>query len=117
MPKLRLDDWQQHPGAANRLDDLCARYGIDNSHRAKHGALKDAELLAEVYIELVEARQATLVLSQAAVPIIVPGAAIVVRERPAPLAARLTDEDRAAHRRFVATLGEAAIWRDYVTAD
>jgi DNA polymerase-3 subunit epsilon len=108
---------RKHPGAANRLDDLCARYGIDNSHRAKHGALKDAELLAEVYIELVEARQATLVLSQAAAPIIVPGAAIVVRERPTPLAARLTDEDRAAHRRFVATLGEAAIWRDYVTAD
>jgi DNA polymerase-3 subunit epsilon len=108
---------RKHPGAANRLDDLCARYGIDNSHRAKHGALKDAELLAEVYIELVEARQATLVLSQAAAPTIVPGAPIVVRERPAPLAARLTDDDRAAHRRFVATLGDGAIWRDYVTAD
>jgi DNA polymerase III subunit epsilon len=106
---------RKHPGAANRLDDLCARYGIDNSHRAKHGALKDAELLAEVYIELVEARQATLVLSQAAAPTIVPGAIIVVRERPAPLAVRLTDEDRVAHRRFVATLGDGAIWRDYVT--
>jgi DNA polymerase III subunit epsilon len=106
---------RKHPGAANRLDDLCARYGIDNSHRTKHGALKDAELLAEVYIELVEARQATLVLSQAAAPTIVPGAIIVVRERPAPLSARLTDEDRAAHRRFVETLGDGAIWRDYVT--
>jgi DNA polymerase III subunit epsilon len=106
---------RKHPGAANRLDDLCVRFGIDNSHRAKHGALKDAELLAEVYIELVEARQATLVLSQAAAPTIVPGAIIVVRERPAPLPTRLTDEDRAAHRRFIETLGDGAIWRDYVT--
>jgi DNA polymerase-3 subunit epsilon len=106
---------RKHPGAANRLDDLCVRFGIDNSHRAKHGALKDAELLAEVYIELVEARQATLVLSQAAGPTIVPGAIIVVRERPAPLPTRLTDEDRAAHRRFIETLGDGAIWRDYVT--
>jgi DNA polymerase III subunit epsilon len=108
---------RKHPGAANRLDDLCVRYSIDNSHRTKHGALKDAELLAEVYIELVEARQATLVLSQAAAPTMAPGGAIiVVRERPAPLAVRVTDEDRAAHRRFIATLGESAIWLDYVTA-
>jgi DNA polymerase III subunit epsilon len=106
---------RKHPGAANRLDDLCARYGIDNSHREKHGALKDAELLAEVYIELVEARQATLVLSQASAPIVVAGAPIIVRERPVPLPVRLTDEDRAAHRRFIETLGEGAIWRDYVT--
>jgi DNA polymerase-3 subunit epsilon len=106
---------RKHPGAANRLDDLCVRFGIDNSHRAKHGALKDAELLAEVYIELVEARQATLVLSQAAAPTIVPGAIIVVRERPVPLPTRLTDENRAAHRRFIETLGDGAIWRDYVT--
>ncbi len=109
---------RRHPGAPNRLDDLCARYSIDNSHRATHGALLDAELLAEIYVELVDARQATLVLSQAAAPIAVTGAAtIIVRERPTPLIARLTDEDRAAHRRFVATLGESAIWRDYVTLD
>jgi DNA polymerase-3 subunit epsilon len=108
---------RKHPGAANRLDDLCIRYAIDNSHRAKHGALKDAELLAEVYVELVDARQATLVLAQTAAPIVVPGAAIVVRERAVPLAPRVTDDDRAAHRRFVATLGESAIWRDYVTLD
>ena len=49
---------RKSPGGANRLDDLCVRFGIDNSRRTKHGALLDAELLAEVYIELVEARQA-----------------------------------------------------------
>ena len=48
---------RKFPGGQNRLDDLCARYGIDNSRRTKHGALLDAELLAEVYLELIEARQ------------------------------------------------------------
>ena len=52
------------PAASNRLDDLCARYAIDNSRRVKHGALLDAELLAEVYVELIGARQAQLGLSQ-----------------------------------------------------
>src|SRR6266702_3895570 len=43
---------RKHPGVSNRLDDLCSRYSIDNSHRNKHGALLDAELLAEVYVDL-----------------------------------------------------------------
>jgi DNA polymerase-3 subunit epsilon len=108
---------RKHPGGANRLDDLCLRYAIDHSRRTKHGALLDAELLAEVYIELIGARQAQLVLSQTAAPIPGAGAIIVVRERPAPLALRVTDEDRAAHRSFIASLGAAAIWRDYVNLD
>ena len=108
---------RKHPGGANRLDDLCVRYSIDNSRRTKHGALLDAELLAEVYIELIGARQAQLGLAQAAEPIRVAGDVIVVRERPAPLPPRITDEERAAHRRFIATLGESAIWRDYVGVD
>ena len=53
---------RRHPAGPNRLDDLCLRYGIDNSRRTKHGALLDAELLAEVYIELVGGRQASLIL-------------------------------------------------------
>ena len=107
---------RKHAGGANRLDDLCVRYAIDNSHRTKHGALLDAELLAEVYVELIGARQAQLVLSQAATSIAA-GAAIIVRERPQPLAPRLSAEERAAHRAFVATLGESAIWRDYFNLD
>ena len=51
---------RKHPGGSNRLDDLCVRYAIDNSHRSKHGALLDAELLAEIYVELIGARQAQL---------------------------------------------------------
>ena len=49
---------RKHPAGPNSLDDLCARYGIDNSRRTKHGALLDAEILAEVYLELIGARQA-----------------------------------------------------------
>src|SRR5215472_6846709 len=107
---------RKHPGAANRLDDLCARYAVDNSRRTKHGALLDAELLAEVYLELIGARQAQLILSQAPA-IVAPGEIIAVRERPMPLPSRLTADARAAHRRFIASLGENAVWRDYVSLD
>jgi DNA polymerase III subunit epsilon len=108
---------RKHPGGSNRLDDLCLRYQIDNSRRTKHGALLDAELLAEIYVELIGARQASLVLSHSVTPAAAAGAIIVVRERSAPLAIRLTEEERAAHRSFVATLGEAAIWRDYISLE
>ena len=108
---------RKHPGAANRLDDLCARYAIDNSRRTKHGALLDAELLAEVYVELIGARQAQLILSQTAAPASAPGEIIIVRERATPLVPRLTDEERAAHRSFVQTLGENPIWNDYISSD
>jgi DNA polymerase III subunit epsilon len=107
---------RKHPGGSNRLDDLCTRYSVDNSRRTKHGALLDAELLAEVYVELIGARQASLVLSQtAAVPKAVAGAAIVVRQRTVPLIPRISEEERTAHRTFVATLGDNAIWRDYLS--
>lgn len=46
-----------HPGAKHSLDALCVRYGIDRSHRVKHGALLDAELLAHLYIEMTGGRQ------------------------------------------------------------
>jgi len=107
---------RKHPGASNRLDDLCVRYGIDNSRRTKHGALLDAEILAEVYLELIGARQAQLVLveSGAAAGGIRVNAAIV-RVRPQPLARRLTAIEQEAHLAFIATLGESAIWRDYAS--
>jgi DNA polymerase III subunit epsilon len=107
---------RKHPGGSNRLDDLCVRYSVDNSRRTKHGALLDAELLAEIYVELIGARQASLVLSQtAAVPMAAAGAIVVVRERTVPLAPRITEAERATHREFVATLGESPIWGDYLS--
>ena len=108
---------RKHPGGSNRLDDLCARYAIDNSRRTKHGALLDAELLAEVYVELIGARQAQLVLSQATMPNPAYGEPIIVRKRLVPLAPTVTAEELAAHRGFIASLGENAIWRDYVNSD
>jgi DNA polymerase-3 subunit epsilon len=106
---------RKHPGGPNRLDDLCARYRIDNSHRTKHGALLDAELLAEVYIELIGARQAQLILADAlaerSVGLNAEGRA---RGRPSPLVPRITATEREAHRRFVATLGSGAVWLDYI---
>ena len=107
---------RKHPGAPNRLDDLCNRYAVDNSRRTKHGALLDAELLAEVYVELIGARQAQFILSQAPA-IVATGQIIAVRERPMPLPSRLTADAQAAHRRFIASLGENPVWRDYVSLD
>ncbi len=104
---------RKHPAGPNRLDDLCARYGIDNSRRTKHGALLDAEILAEVYVELIGARQAQLGLADGGERPTGADGIIIVRERPEQLALRLSDADVAAHRNFVASLGENALWRDY----
>lgn len=109
---------RKHPGGSNRLDDLCARYKIDNSKRIKHGALLDAELLAEVYIELIGARQTTLGLATVAVGVVeTRTVSATLLTRPAPLAPRVTDAERAAHREFVATLGDEAIWKKYLPAE
>jgi DNA polymerase III subunit epsilon len=106
---------RKYPGAPNRLDDLCVRYRIDNSHRTKHGALLDAELLAEVYLELIGARQAQLVLVEMSAGAIgVPRGLVTVHARPEALVARLSADECEAHFAFIATLGENAIWRDYL---
>ena len=108
---------RKHPGVSNRLDDLCSRYAIDNSHRTKHGALLDAELLAEVYVDLIGARQSQLLLAADARDILVAGVAEAPRrQRVIPLAPRLTEADRAAHRAFVLTLGDKPIWNDFLPA-
>jgi DNA polymerase-3 subunit epsilon len=106
---------RKHPGGPNRLDDLCARYGIDNSRRTKHGALLDAEILAEVYLELIGARQAQLILVETGNTTEgVHAGSAAIRARPVALAPRLTADEREAHLAFVATLGETAIWRTYL---
>ncbi|WP_420394277.1 DNA polymerase III subunit epsilon [Acuticoccus sp.] len=101
-------------GGANSLDALCTRYGIDASRRTKHGALLDAELLAEVYLELSGGRQATFVLGRGAAGDTVVGGRARHGPRPTPLAPRLTDAQRAAHAAFVATLVDPlwpTLWR------
>jgi DNA polymerase III subunit epsilon len=108
---------RKHPGVSNRLDDLCSRYAIDNSRRTKHGALLDAELLAEVYIDLVGARQSQLILATEIRESTGAGyGEMPRRQRPVPLPERISDEDRLAHRAFIATLGDKPIWNEFLGA-
>lgn len=107
---------RKHPMGPNSLDALCRRYGIDNTHRTKHGALLDSELLAEVYIEMIGGRQAALGLTtqesraqaEASDDLVV-----VPRERPAPLRPRLGESDVAAHAALIEKIGAKAIWSHY----
>jgi DNA polymerase-3 subunit epsilon len=105
---------RKHPAGPNSLDALCKRYGVDNSTRTKHGALLDAELLAEVYLHLIGGPQAAFDLSasgrggRAGANI---GTAPIVR--PAPLPPQLIEAEIAAHAEFVEELGEGAIWKSY----
>jgi DNA polymerase-3 subunit epsilon len=106
---------RKHPAGPNRLDDLCARYGIDNSRRTKHGALLDAEILAEVYVELIGACQAQLGLAQRGERRGNGDGTVTLRMRPIALSPRVSESDLEAHRKFVASLGENALWREYRT--
>jgi DNA polymerase-3 subunit epsilon len=110
---------RKHPMGPNSLDALCRRYGIDNSHRTKHGALLDSELLAEVYIELIGGKQAALSLDTGHESTSGHNGAVTddanvskpLPERPAPLPSRLTDDEIASHAAMVDLLGEDAIWK------
>ncbi|PDV85284.1 DNA polymerase III subunit epsilon [Rhizobium sp. H4] len=113
---------RKHPMGPNSLDALCRRYGVDNSHRAKHGALLDSELLAEVYIEMIGGRQAALGLGlsgqsgQAArgeIAMEDDGVISAVLERPRPLVPRLSQAEAQAHEALVAKLGEKGIWSKF----
>jgi DNA polymerase-3 subunit epsilon len=104
---------RKHSAGPYSLDALCARYGIDNSRRTKHGALLDAEILAEVYVELIGARQAMLGLGELAAQNGIAGAALAPSVRPIALPPRLTEAERDAHREFIASLGDDALWREY----
>jgi len=107
---------KKHPGAKLSLDALCTRYGIDRSHRVKHGALLDAELLAQVYVELTGGRQIGLELAAETVggevsaleTVAAPSSdtARMYRE-PRPHAASPDELER--HKEFIAGIKEA-IW-------
>lgn len=110
---------RRHPVGPNSLDALCARYGIDNSRREKHGALLDSELLAEVYIELVGGKQAAFSLVSSNSASSGNDAAqgntdpsnLVLPTREKSLAPRLSEQEKAAHHEMVERLGKDAIWK------
>ncbi len=109
---------RKHPAGPNSLDALCSRYNIDNSHRTKHGALLDSELLAEVYLELIGGRQAALGLGtveeqSAFVPTIGSSKQTPQRQRPKPLQPRLSLEEKAAHKAFIEKFGKKALWNNW----
>ncbi len=106
---------KKFPGAANSLDALCRRFAIDLSERGKHGALLDCKLLASVYIELRGGQQARLQLAQDIVIVASGAARVSAPARPVPLPSRLSAAEIAAHRVFVASLGERAIWLRYAS--
>ncbi|WP_284778230.1 DNA polymerase III subunit epsilon [Agrobacterium sp. lyk4-40-TYG-31] len=107
---------RKHPMGPNSLDALCRRYGIDNSHRTKHGALLDSELLAEVYIEMIGGRQTALgfgAVAKTQVNEVVDEGPIEVVARPRALPPRLDADTAAAHGKLVLAMGDKAIWNKY----
>ena len=103
---------KKHPGASNSLDALCARYRIDNSKRTKHGALLDAEILSEVYTELMGGRQTKMSL-QAAAPIVKDSSVTIKPGRVTQVESYLMESEIHAHRVFTQTMGEKALWANY----
>jgi DNA polymerase-3 subunit epsilon len=103
---------RRFPGARYSLDELCKRFAIDLSVRAKHGALIDAELLAQVYLELIGGRQVRLELSPGDVAVVQEDSVRVARRREHALPERLSAAEREAHARFVTgELSGDVIWR------
>jgi len=103
----------RHPGAKNSLDALCTRYGIDRSHRTKHGALLDAELLAQVYVELTGGRQIGLSLAAETTVVEIATQVAPRRERPFRPARphSASEAELAAHAAFLETV-KSPLWRD-----
>jgi DNA polymerase-3 subunit epsilon len=107
----------RHPGAKHSLDALCMRFGIDRSHRVKHGALLDAQLLAQVYVELTGGRQIGLGLVADAGRVAVDPAErpIIVRE-PRPARPHFAaEEELARHRAFISRLVNP-LWARFASA-
>lgn len=111
------------PAGPNSLDALCSRFGIDNTKRSLHGALLDSEILADVYLELIGGRQTSLLLAgeeddfsggsedgqsggmRQRAP---------ARQRPSPLASRLTEGDIEAHMAFLKEIKGDSLWASYL---
>jgi DNA polymerase-3 subunit epsilon len=101
----------RHPGAKHSLDALCVRFGVDRSHRVKHGALLDAQLLAQVYVELTGGRQIGLglVADNASVTVADGAGAVTIREPRLARPHAAAPAELARHRAFIEKLADP-IW-------
>lgn len=102
----------KHPGQPNSLDALCDRYRINRSRRLKHGALVDAEILVEIYVELT-GRQRSLSFDERStrgMPIIIPSRRTEPRR---PRIFSIVAAEAAAHAEHVRALGASAVWLRY----
>lgn len=107
----------KHPGAKHSLDALCTRFGVDRSLRVKHGALLDAQLLAQVYVELTGGRQIGLGLVADTDPreVSVSGPTVTVREPRVPRPHFASAEELERHRAFIAKMA-SPIWERFTQA-
>ncbi|MDD3371251.1 MAG: DNA polymerase III subunit epsilon [Alphaproteobacteria bacterium] len=101
------------PGAPASLDALCKRFDVDASNRTLHGALLDAQLLAEVYLELRGGRQPDLQMISAEAELSVEQQ-IVSRERRAPRPHAANDDELSRHEEFLAKL-KNPLWKKIQT--
>jgi len=102
---------RKYPGAPANLDALCRRFEIDNSERNLHGALLDAQLLAEVYLELIGGRQPNLVLPVSQICDSDKGVDAGAKKTREPRRHAPSREELAAHDAFIATLNDP-IWKN-----
>ena len=105
---------RKFPGARVSLDMLCDRFGIDRSRRTKHGALLDAEILAEVYSELLGGKQTNLGLDPSRQTGTRAAVSEPIQVRATPMQPILTEAEIEAHREFVGSLGANALWNKYI---
>lgn len=108
---------RKFPGSPNSLDALCRRFGVDNTIRDKHGALIDSILLARVYLELIGGEQPGFDLADQKGKNDSAGQLDHQRKtypsRQRPLTSSLTEEEYAAHVRFLEDeLGPSALWKN-----
>ena len=100
---------EYHPGQRNSLDALCKRYEVDNTHRTLHGALLDAELLADVYLAMTRGQDSLTIDLHA------PNGNVRPADRPPIVPVTLTPEELAAHAAYLAEMEKASgvpcVWR------
>jgi DNA polymerase-3 subunit epsilon len=109
---------KKFPFAQANLDALCRRFSIDNSNRELHGALLDAELLAEVYLQLIGGQQPDLILpnkSDKSEQVLTDGG-LKTKENLKPRPHSISREESAAHEKFINGL-KNSIWNGAMNED